>query len=606
MAVNKVEFAGKALVDLTGDTVSPTSLLAGSTAHDKAGRLIEGAVQVPEVDSTLSSTSTNPVQNKAVNAALANKVDKVSGKGLSTNDFTTAYKNKLDGVKAGAEANVQPDWGETDASSDAYIKNKPNIPQGVAVDSVLSSTSTNPVQNKVIANNFVPGYVSTKDITFGAGGVGWYRVAEARVWGANSCVVSMKRRYNNPAPEYQKVQLLNAYDRHKFVSLAALSQTHIWTKIREVKDNSTNKAYIDIYQGVQASNNACTFSIEDALGVGGTNWKVVEPVKVQEAAEGFTVLASLDLPANFDLGYLDTNKANVASPTFTGTPKAPTPAQTENSTRIATTAYVKAVVSALVNGAPGTLDTLKELADAIEDHQEVTDALNAAIGNKVDKVSGKGLSTNDFTTTYKNKLDGIAEGAQVNTPADGALSATSTNPVQNRVVDAALERKLDKSGGTLEGDLRLETRGGYGAKINFGDGDFAYVHEDTDDHLEIYAEEGINLKGKGLTFNGTPVASAWRHEAVLFKYSERCSISDAEEVEELTLIIREEEFESSILGTFTIPCPYEICRMHDAGEMLLYTDSSKSWYVNLAAEGGTLGISNNSHTAISVHCKVPV
>jgi len=35
--------------------------------------------------------------------------------------------------------------------------------------------------------------------------------------------------------------------------------------------------------------------------------------------------------------------------------------------------------------------------------------------NKVDKVSGKGLSTNDFTTTLKNKLDGIASGAQVNT-----------------------------------------------------------------------------------------------------------------------------------------------------------------------------------------------
>lgn len=46
-------------------------------------------------DSDLSSTSTNPIQNKAVYAALSNKVDKVSGKGLSTNDYTTAEKEQV-------------------------------------------------------------------------------------------------------------------------------------------------------------------------------------------------------------------------------------------------------------------------------------------------------------------------------------------------------------------------------------------------------------------------------------------------------------------------------------------------------------------------------
>jgi hypothetical protein len=53
------------------------------------------------------------------------KVDKVDGKGLSTNDYTTAEKNKLTGIAAGAEVNVQSDWNITDTSSDAFIKNKP-------------------------------------------------------------------------------------------------------------------------------------------------------------------------------------------------------------------------------------------------------------------------------------------------------------------------------------------------------------------------------------------------------------------------------------------------------------------------------------------------
>lgn len=54
------------------------------------------------VDRTLSLTSENPVQNKAIKAELDRKVDKASGKGLSTNDYTTAEKTKLAGVAANA------------------------------------------------------------------------------------------------------------------------------------------------------------------------------------------------------------------------------------------------------------------------------------------------------------------------------------------------------------------------------------------------------------------------------------------------------------------------------------------------------------------------
>lgn len=53
---------------------------------------------------------------------------KESGKGLSTNDYTTAEKNKLGGIAAGAEVNVQSNWAETDSSEDSFIKNKPSIP----------------------------------------------------------------------------------------------------------------------------------------------------------------------------------------------------------------------------------------------------------------------------------------------------------------------------------------------------------------------------------------------------------------------------------------------------------------------------------------------
>lgn len=73
----------------------------------------------------------------------------VNGHALSSDVTVTASDI---GVESGAEVNVQADWNVTDTSSDAYIKNKPTIPAGSVVDSALSTTSENAVQNKVITN----------------------------------------------------------------------------------------------------------------------------------------------------------------------------------------------------------------------------------------------------------------------------------------------------------------------------------------------------------------------------------------------------------------------------------------------------------------------
>ena len=77
-----------------------------------------------DVDDKLSADSLNPVQNKVVTKALGEKVDKEDGKGLSTNDYTDEDKEKLNNIEDGANKTV--------------------------VDSELSETSTNPVQNKVL------------------------------------------------------------------------------------------------------------------------------------------------------------------------------------------------------------------------------------------------------------------------------------------------------------------------------------------------------------------------------------------------------------------------------------------------------------------------
>lgn len=134
--------------------------------------------------------------------------------------------------------------------------------------------------------------------------------------------------------------------------------------------------------------------------------------------------------------------------------------------------YIDEKISDLVNSAPETLDTLGEIASALEENEDVISTLNSVVSNKVDKVAGKGLSTNDFTnedkinleensqarhthtnksildsttasftTQEKTKLYSIEEGAEVNNPIDSTLSTTSENAVQNKVITEALNNK---------------------------------------------------------------------------------------------------------------------------------------------------------------------
>lgn len=131
-AVQSVSMNGTALTKDSNKGVSFNALTGvnfNGSAASVSGGVATIEVTIPEgvtVDSTWVANSTNPVQSKLVKTALDGKVDIVSGKGLSTNDYTTADKNKLAGIAAGAEVNVQSDWNAT--SGDAVILNKPTIP----------------------------------------------------------------------------------------------------------------------------------------------------------------------------------------------------------------------------------------------------------------------------------------------------------------------------------------------------------------------------------------------------------------------------------------------------------------------------------------------
>ena len=81
-------------------------------------------------------------------------------------------------------------------------------------------------------------------------------------------------------------------------------------------------------------------------------------------------------------------KAPLASPSLTGIPTAPTAASNTNTTQIATTAYVQTEITDLIGAAPGTLDTLNELAAAINDDANYNTTLTTALATKLPLAGG--------------------------------------------------------------------------------------------------------------------------------------------------------------------------------------------------------------------------
>lgn len=95
-------------------------------------------------------------------------------------------------------------------------------------------------------------------------------------------------------------------------------------------------------------------------------------------------------------------KAPLASPAFSGNPTAPTQLASDNSTRLATTAFVAAALAALVNNSPAALDTLNELAAALGNDPAFATTIATALGNRLRYDAAQSLSGAQKTQVQTN------------------------------------------------------------------------------------------------------------------------------------------------------------------------------------------------------------
>lgn len=145
-------------------------------ANDGTYKTVTVPTKVSELTNDSGYLVNTDIANLATKDEVSTKVDKVSGKGLSTNDYTTNEKNKLAGIAAGAEVNVNADWSAT--SGDAMILNKPTIPSKTsqltndsgyitssAVDTKISSAVASVYRVKGTVSNYSS--LPTSNVTIG-------------------------------------------------------------------------------------------------------------------------------------------------------------------------------------------------------------------------------------------------------------------------------------------------------------------------------------------------------------------------------------------------------------------------------------------------------
>ena len=218
---------------------------------------------------------------------------------------------------------------------------------------------------------------------------------------------------------------------------------------------------VDEANGIVAYVTAARNDAQSAAQIAGTARNGAQTAQgkaedAQTAAEAAQVAAEAALPLDTTLateGKAADAKA-VGDAIALKADKSTTYTKSETYTKIETTNAISSAIATVVDSAPEAFDTLKEIADWIEDDQSGAAAMAAAIKGKVDKVSGKGLSANDYTDAEKSKLAGIAAGAQVNPTPIAPANATESGMFADAYwTQQDLADKADKVANATSGNL---------------------------------------------------------------------------------------------------------------------------------------------------------
>lgn len=400
--VDKVEGKGLSTNDLTNELLD----------------VISGAEQQGnKVDTLLNPGAADYPSAIAVNAGLSTKVDKVAGKDLSTNDYTTEEKNKV-----------------------ATIDNKVDKVEGKGL-------STNDLTDELVTTiNGKVDKVEGKDLS------------------TNDLTNDLVASINGSEQASNKATTLSTPDDTKYPSTLAVS-TALDNKVDKVagKGLSDNNYTTDEKNKLASALTSLPNATTDAKGIIelATEAEVTEGTLTDRAVVPSTLKTELDKKvdkvAGYSLSKNDLTDDRLA--TLNGseqTSNKATTLDTPNNVKYPSTLAVSTALNSKVDKVPGkglsTNDLTDELVTTINGKvdkvegkglstNDLTDALVTTINSKVDKVEGKGLSTNDLTNELVITINGSE---QASNKATNLASPNNIKYPSTLAVSNGLSTKVDK------------------------------------------------------------------------------------------------------------------------------------------------------------------
>ena len=417
-----------------------------------------------ETNTTDITTLKGNVQTLQTN--LGNKVDKVTGKGLSTEDYTTAEKNKLAGIEANANNYTLPKASGT-VLGGIKIGNNLNIDENGVVSATDTNTTYTTMKGATSStagtSGLVPAPQQGQQNSFLKGDGTWGTVESATYGEATQ----------------DQSGLMSANDKKKLDNIEANANNYTLpvattTRLGGVKAGNnitisgdgtisatdTNTTY-EVMEGATSEANgqsglvpAPTQGQQTRFLRGDGTWQVPTNTTYTNATQSKDGLMSSEDKTKLD--GIAKNANNYVHPTTPGNKHIPSGGSTgqvlkwsadgtavwgtDNNTTYtnATTSKAglmsatdKTKLDSLQNFDDSTIqENIGDLQSSVSTLENSVSTIEESLGNKVDKVSGKQLSTNDYTTTEKNKLSGIATGAtkveKSNTNGNIKINGTET------------------------------------------------------------------------------------------------------------------------------------------------------------------------------------
>ncbi len=313
-------------------------------------------------------------------------------------------------------------------------------------------------------------------------------------WGKDTETIWLKGEFLVES-DTRKIKIGDGVNKYSALKYANMTPEEVDALVKQSSHSHGNKAILD---ATTASFTTALKSKLDGIAAGAeanvqSDWNILD-----SSSDAFIKNKPTSMPAS---DVHEWAKAET-KPTYTATEVGADPKGSSTKALTDAKSYADKKVADLVNGAPETMDTLKEVSDALDANKDVVDALNAAIGNKAnqsDLTAHTGNVDIHVTKEKKTAWDSAATHAgTAHAPSNAERNTIVSVKKNGEEVVPGVDRSVDIKVPTKTSELTNDS--GYITK--------AYVHPTGDGNLHVPAT-GTTNNGKVLKAGATAGSATW-------------------------------------------------------------------------------------------------